>query len=60
MKKILLILICIIFTSGLALADHGTKNEKKYAATQPEKTKGQSKYKSGFYSCPNEKFTLKF
>jgi len=32
MKKILLILICLIFASGLALAEHGTKNEKKYAS----------------------------
>ena len=59
MKKILLILICLIFTSGLALADHGTKKEKSYGSTQPEKTKGQSKYKSGFYSCPNGKFKHK-
>ena len=40
MKKILLILICLIFTSGLALADHGTKKEKGYGATQPSKMKG--------------------
>ena len=30
MKKILLILICLIFSSNLALADHGTKKEKNY------------------------------
>ena len=37
MKKIFLILICLIFSSGLALAEHGTKNEKKYGSTQPQK-----------------------
>ena len=56
MKKILLILICLIFTSGLALADHGTKKEKGYGATQPSKMKGVNIYKSGFYSCVNGKF----
>ena len=30
MKKILLILICLIFTSGLALADHGKKTLLSY------------------------------
>ena len=56
MKKILLILICLIFTSGLALAEHGTKKEKNYASTQPSKMKGVNIYKSGFYSCVNGKF----
>ena len=55
MKKILLILICLIFTSGLALADHGTKKEKGYGATQPSKMKNVNIYKSGFYSCVNGK-----
>jgi len=59
MKKILLILICLIFTSGLALADHGTKKEKGYGATQPSKMKGVNIYKSGFYSCVNGKFKHK-
>ena len=53
MKKIFLILICLIFSSGLALADHGTKKEKGYGATQPSKMKGVNIYKSGFYSCVN-------
>ena len=56
MKKIFLILICLIFTSGLALAEHGTKNETKYGSTQPQKMKGVNIYKSGFYSCVNGKF----
>ena len=59
MKKIFLILICLIFSSGLALAEHGTKNEKKYGSTQPQKMKGKNKYKSGFYSCVNGKFKHK-
>ena len=36
MKKILLILTCLIFTSCLALADYVTKKEKGYRATQPQ------------------------
>ena len=59
MKKIFLILICLIFSSGLAFAEHGTKNEKKYGSTQPQKMKGKNKYKSGFYSCVNGKFKHK-
>jgi len=59
MKKIFLILICLIFSSGLALAEHGTKNEKKYGSTQPQKMQGKNKYKSGFYSCVNGKFKHK-
>jgi len=55
-KKIFLVLICLIFSSGLALADHGTKKEKGYGATQPSKMKGVNIYKSGFYSCVNGKF----
>ena len=55
MKKIFLILICLIFTSGLALAEHGTKKEKGYKAAGPKKTKGKNIYKSGFYSCVNGK-----
>ena len=38
MKKILLVLFCLIFTSGLALAEHGTKKEKGYKAAGPKKT----------------------
>ena len=56
MKKVFIILICLIFTSGLALAEHGTKNETKYGSTQPQKMKGKNIYKSGFYSCVNGKF----
>ena len=59
MKKILLILICLIFSSNLVLADHGTKKEKGYGATQPSKMKNVNIYKSGFYSCVNGKFKHK-
>ena len=59
MKKIFLILICLIFSASLALAEHGTKNEKKYGSTQPQKMQGKNKYKSGFYSCVNGKFKHK-
>ena len=48
-KKILLVLICLIFSSNLAFAEHGTKKEKGYGATQPSKMKGVNIYKSGFY-----------
>ena len=54
MKKILLVLFCLIFTSGLALAEHGTKKEKGYKAAGPKKTKGKNIYKSShsfFYSA---------
>jgi len=30
MRKILLVFICLFFTSGLALAERGTKKEKGY------------------------------
>jgi len=44
-KKILLILICLIFTSGLALAEHGTKKGKGYNAAGPKKTIFGEKFK---------------
>ena len=42
MKKILLILICLIFSAGLAFSDHTTEDAKNYKKKKPQ-------YWSGFF-----------